>query len=95
MRLREALGFDAPQLRKFFMRSLQELISLDDPAMPLVRQWLEEAGRPADLLPASAQANEVLLSLQVTTRSPMGAIAHETGGSLIDHGWLRVLGSGH
>ena len=25
----------------------------------------------------------------------MGAIAYETGGILIDHGWLRVLGSGH
>jgi len=25
----------------------------------------------------------------------MGAIVHETGGILIDHGWLRVLGSGH
>ena len=25
----------------------------------------------------------------------MGAIVHETGGLLIDHGWLRILGSGH
>jgi hypothetical protein len=25
----------------------------------------------------------------------MGAIAYETGGVLIDHGWLRFLGSGH
>lgn len=25
----------------------------------------------------------------------MGAIVHETGGILIDHGWLRILGSGH
>ena len=25
----------------------------------------------------------------------MGAIAYETGGVLIDHGWLRILGSGH
>lgn len=37
----------------------------------------------------------MLLSLQVTTRSTMGAVAYETGGLLIDHGWLRVLGSGH
>lgn len=33
--------------------------------------------------------------LQVTTRSPLGAVALETGGMLIDHGWLRFLGSGH
>lgn len=25
----------------------------------------------------------------------MGAIVYETGGMLIDHGWLRILGSGH
>jgi hypothetical protein len=25
----------------------------------------------------------------------MGAVVYETGGILIDHGWLRVLGSGH
>ncbi len=37
----------------------------------------------------------MLLHLQVTTRSPMGAIALETGGILIDRGWLRFLGSGH
>jgi hypothetical protein len=33
----------------------------------------------------------VLLALQVTTRSPMGALALETGGVVID-GLLRVLG---
>ncbi len=31
----------------------------------------------------------------MTTRSPMGAVVYETGGLLIDGGWLRVLGSGH
>jgi hypothetical protein len=37
---------------------------------------------------------KALLSLGVTTRSPMGSLALETGGLLIDHGWLRVFGSG-
>jgi SAM-dependent methyltransferase len=31
---------------------------------------------------------------QVSTRSPLGAIALHTGGLVIDDGWLRVLGSG-
>jgi hypothetical protein len=35
-----------------------------------------------------------LYALQVSSRSPMGAIALETGGLLIDHGWIRVLGGG-
>ena len=34
------------------------------------------------------------MSAQVTTRSPLGAVIHETGGILVDHGWLRILGSG-
>ena len=25
----------------------------------------------------------------------MGAVIYETGGILVDHGWLRILGSGH
>ncbi len=37
----------------------------------------------------------MLEELQVTTRSPMGAVVYETGGLLIDGGWLRILASGH
>lgn len=77
------------------MRTLQALIDQDDPALPLVRQWLAEAERPFEVLPPSSQRGEVLVGLQVTTRSPLGAIAYETGGVRIDHGWLRILGSGH
>jgi hypothetical protein len=77
------------------MRTLEELVDLNDPAMPLVRQWLAEASLPFEVLSASRNSGDVLTGLQVTTRSPMGAITYETGGVLIDHGWLRVLGSGH
>lgn len=77
------------------MRSLSELINADDPAFALVQDWIANSAVPCEILPPSASRDEVLLGLQVTTRSPMGAIAHETGGLLIDDGWLRVLGSGH
>jgi len=63
--------------------------------MPIVREWLAHAVRPVEVLPPSNSRDSVLLKTQVTTRSPMGAVAHETGGLLIDRGWLRVLGSGH
>lgn len=76
------------------MRPLQELIDPQDPALPLVQKWAAAAVRPVELLPPSPARDEVLYRTQVTTRSPMGAVAHETGGILIDHGWLRVLGSG-
>lgn len=32
---------------------------------------------------------------QVPVSSALGAVIHETGGLFVDHGWLRVLGSGH
>ncbi len=32
--------------------------------------------------------------MQMPTSSPMGAVIYETGGILIHHGWLRILGSG-
>jgi len=77
------------------MRSLSELIDLDDPAFPLVRDLAANAVRPVEILPPSATRDDVLWRTQVTTRSPMGAVVYEMGGILIDGGWLRVLGSGH
>jgi hypothetical protein len=77
------------------VKSLEELIDSRDPALPLVEKMLAETTRDYELLPPSRDNSRVLSTLQVTTRSTLGAIAYETGGLLIDHGWLRVLGSGH
>ena len=78
------------------MRTLEQLIDISEPGWPLVAEWLSQAPVPIEILPVTSQkADQVLLDMQVTTRSPMGAIVHETGGLLFDNGWLRVLGSGH
>ena len=77
------------------MRSLKELLNNQDPGIAQIREWMRGAVNDCELLPPSAQREEVLLQTQVTTRSTMGAIAYETGGILIDGGWLRFLGSGH
>ncbi|QIL79692.1 DUF2625 domain-containing protein [Diaphorobacter sp. HDW4A] len=77
------------------MRPLVELIDQQDPALPLIQTWAQEADLNVELLAPSSERDTVLLDLQVTTRSPLGAIAHDTGGILIDGGWLRMLGSGH
>ncbi len=77
-------------------RPLQELLDADEPAWPLVQSWLREATNPVEVLPPSDPARgEALVATQVTIRSPMGGILYETGGVLVDHGWLRLLGSGH
>ncbi|WP_047305120.1 DUF2625 family protein [Pseudomonas fluorescens] len=77
------------------MRSLQDLINSGDSALPLIMTLLEETRRNYQLLPPSSDNARLLSALQVTTHSTLGAMAYETGGLLIDHGWLRVLGSGH
>src|ERR1041384_3178873 len=77
------------------MRNLAELINTDDPGIAKIREWMRGAVNACELLPPSAEREEVLVQTQVTTRSTMGAIAYETGGILIDGGWLRFLGSGH
>lgn len=77
------------------MRSYTELLS-DDAAWPEIAALAAQASGRVAVLPKTANAARACLEgLQVTTRSPLGAIAHETGGLLIDSGWLRVLGSGH
>jgi hypothetical protein len=78
------------------MRPLDALVNLEEPALPLVREWVASAAKPVELLPGDPYTGpRALLALQVTTRSPMGALAYQTGGMFIDHGWLRVLGAGH
>jgi Protein of unknown function DUF2625 len=76
-------------------KTLAELINAEEPAFPLVQEWVAMAIRPVEILPPSHDRGDALVRTQVTTRSPLGAIVYETGGILIDRGWLRVLGSGH
>ena len=81
--------------RRGAVRNLRDLIS-GDPAWPLVQEWIAAASNRVEVLPASEPARSLALeATQVTTRSPMGAVIFETGGILIDGGWLRILGSGH
>ena len=78
------------------MRPISELINIEEPAWPDVQEWIAGAKNPVEGLPANDGDREAaLLAVQVTTRSPMGAIVYESGGLLIDHGWLRILGCGH
>ncbi|MCK7556336.1 DUF2625 domain-containing protein [Chitinophaga sedimenti] len=77
------------------MKPVNELIDTKEPAWSLVLEWIDEATNQLDILPCDpAKADAALYETQVTTRSPMGAIIHATGGILVDHGWLRILGSG-
>src|SRR6202035_2181748 len=73
-------------------RSLDELIDSANHAWPTVLTWLSTGVRRAAILPATPGGRQTLVGLQVTTRSPLGSIALETGGILVDECWLRLLG---
>lgn len=78
------------------MRPLAELLDEGDPALPLLRRWIDDpsGNGGAMLAPDDPLRSETLLSLQVTTRSMLGAVAYETGGVSVADGLLRLLGSG-
>lgn len=76
-------------------RKLNELINTAEPGIDLLQQLVRDAEVPCELLPPGPERENALLYLQVTTRSTLGAFAYDTGGLLIDDGWLRLLGSGH
>lgn len=78
------------------MRPVHELINNSDPGWTFVRQWIDSAKNKVEILPAEIDnAKDALYKIQVTTRSPMGAIVYMTGGLLVDDGWIRILGSGN
>jgi uncharacterized protein DUF2625 len=62
-------------------------------AWTLVQRWLAQAANDVAVLPADPEtAPATLEALSLTDRSVLGALALNTGGLVIDHGWLRVLG---
>lgn len=79
------------------MKPVEQLINREEPGWTLVQEWLAQASNPVEVLPApdDATRNQALFETQVTTRSPMGAVVYESGGILVDSGWLRILGAGH
>jgi hypothetical protein len=78
------------------MRSLTELLDRQEPALPLLRSWIDDpGGNGGTLLPPVDEVRTVtLLRLQVTTRSLLGTLAYETGGVSVADGLVRLLGSG-
>ncbi|NIL26890.1 DUF2625 domain-containing protein [Yersinia massiliensis] len=78
------------------MRGLIELIDHQRSGWLTVQEYLKEASNNYEVLPCDPiLAGSALHQLQVTTFSPLGSLVYETGGILIDNGWLRILGSGH
>lgn len=61
----------------------------------MIQEWIAASPLDVKVLPAALEdGRRTLEALQISTRSPMGALAFHTGGLLVDHGWLRILGAG-
>ena len=77
------------------MHPTEELINKNNSGWPFIMEWIKSAKNKVEILSVDNQkAKDALYKTQVTTRSPMGSIIYETGGILIDNGWIRILGSG-
>ena len=77
------------------MKPLCQLVIKESDTWSIIGGQIKEAKNPMLILPKNAEsADSTLYQGQVTTNSPMGAIIYETGGILIDSGWIRILGSG-
>jgi len=76
-------------------RSLRALVEVDSPAWPGLEDAFAGARNGVEVLPRDAARSAATLdALQVTAQSTLGAVAYETGGLLIDRGWIRLLGGG-
>ncbi|MET7365987.1 DUF2625 domain-containing protein [Streptomyces sp. NPDC005566] len=76
------------------MRELSELIDVEEPAWPELRETLGGGPVSVEVLPSDSDlARASLLQLQVTARSYLGAVVLHCGALLVDDGWVRVFGS--
>ena len=76
-------------------RGLDKLVNERESALPGVMEVLTAGTVPFEVLPCErSQGASALVKVQVTTKSPMGAIVFGTAGILLDHGWIRFLGAG-
>ncbi|RYZ34470.1 MAG: DUF2625 family protein, partial [Sphingobacteriales bacterium] len=74
--------------------SLEALINKTDPAWPLVRKWIDSAKNKVEVLPVdSTKAKQTLYNAQVSTYATLGSVIYNTGGIMVDNGWIRILGS--
>jgi hypothetical protein len=65
----------------------------DASAWPQIAALILAAKFPVEVLPPSAESQADLTALHVGATTTLGAMVAHTGGLLLDHGWVRLLGS--
>lgn len=73
---------------------LAQLVNKTDSGLPIVVEALKNIPHSFLELRTAQDGENELVALQVTTRSPMGALAHAYAGVFLHHGFVRLLGAG-
>jgi len=82
-----------PNQKADLVRDISELVDVPNPSWPVLTQDFASSFTHHILLPPDPErCRATLLQLQVTARSPLGAITLHTGGVLVHEGWVRVYG---
>ena len=76
------------------VRAIEELTDVEQPAWPQIRRLIEQSTVAWSTPAESDTGRETLYRLQITARSPMGAVALHCGAIFVEDGWLRILGAG-
>lgn len=71
----------------------QEPRVADTDSWTFLKSLIEASPHKLDVAPPDAHAHEDLAALRITDNSLMGALILNTGGVVVDGGWLRILGS--
>jgi hypothetical protein len=77
------------------MKTLEDLVNTEDSFFRVMKEWISDSKNQVTLLSPADSCDRILIGAQVTTRSILGTLIYHTGGVLIDHGWIRILGSGN
>ncbi|GAA4530733.1 DUF2625 family protein [Amycolatopsis samaneae] len=75
------------------MRDITELVDVPHPSWPVLIDAFAGSFTAHTVLPPDPErCRATLHQLQVTARSPLGAITLNSGGILVHDGWLRIYG---
>lgn len=75
--------------------TIAELVDRENHAWEELKELLDSGQNTYEYVPAQQEAGgDTLYRLQISTKSYLGAVAYETEGIVLDHGWITPLGVG-
>ncbi|HYE83326.1 MAG TPA: DUF2625 family protein [Clostridia bacterium] len=78
------------------MKYSTELVDANESTKQLIEKWIGESSKKIVTIPSDREcATRTIEDLQITTKSVLGATIYYYAGLMIDHGWIRILGSGN